>query len=135
MATDDPIATFSALFEKAARHLPEPEAADRVALTVRFLNSGLARWERDNQEDAHRVAPLTSFTLILCDLAVAMLDAPSSVPPESDAYFGHPHLVGHQALPAARLSRRRLRSGGRSGPTRCGALMLRVTAGSSGTRT
>jgi AcrR family transcriptional regulator len=117
------------------RHLPEPEAADRVALTVRFLNSGLARWERDNQEDAHRIAPLTSFTLILSDLAVAMLDAPSSVPPESDAYFGHPHLVGHQALPAARLSLRRLRSGGCSGPTRCGALILRVIAGSSGTRT
>jgi AcrR family transcriptional regulator len=76
-------------------HLPEPEAADRVALTVRFLNSGLARWEHDNQGDAHPVAPLTSFTLILSDLAVAMLDAPSSVPPDSDAYFGHPHLVGH----------------------------------------
>jgi AcrR family transcriptional regulator len=78
-------------------HLPEPEAADRVALTVRFLNSGLARWEHDNQGDAHPVAPLTSFTLILSDLAVAMLDAPSSVPPDSDAYFGHPHLVGHPA--------------------------------------
>ncbi|HEY1668735.1 MAG TPA: TetR family transcriptional regulator [Trebonia sp.] len=78
-------------------HLPEPEAADRVALTVRFLNSGLARWERDNQDDAHTVAPLTSFTLILSDLAVAMLDAPSSVPPDGDAYFGHPRLAGHQA--------------------------------------
>jgi AcrR family transcriptional regulator len=78
-------------------HLPESEAADRVALTVRFLNSGLARWERDNQDDAHTVAPLTSFTLILSDLAVAMLDAPSSVPPDSDAYFGRPDLVGHQA--------------------------------------
>lgn len=78
-------------------HLPESEAADRVALTVRFLNSGLARWERDNQDDAHTVAPLTSFTLILSDLAVAMLDAPSSVPPDGDAYFGRPHLVGHQA--------------------------------------
>jgi hypothetical protein len=95
-------------------HLPEPEAADRVTLTVRFLNSGLARWERDNRGDAHRVAPLTSFTLILSDLAVAMLDAPSSVPPESDAYFGHPHLVGHQALPATRPSVRRLWSGDRS---------------------
>lgn len=78
-------------------HLPKPEAADRVALTVRFLNAGLARWERDNQDDAHAVAPLTSFTLILSDLAVAMLDAPSSVPPGGDAYFGHPHLAGHQA--------------------------------------
>jgi hypothetical protein len=78
-------------------HLPEPEAADRVALTVGFLSSGLARWERDNQDDAHPVAPLTSFTLILGDLAVAMLDAPSSVPPDGDAYFGHPHLAGHQA--------------------------------------
>jgi AcrR family transcriptional regulator len=78
-------------------HLPEPEAADRVALTVRFLNSGLARWERDNQDDAQTVAPLTSFTLILSDLAVAMLDVPSSVPPDGNAYFGRPHLVGHQA--------------------------------------
>ncbi len=86
-------------------HLPEPEAADRVALTVRFLSSGLARWERDNQDDVHSVAPLTSFTLILSDLAVAMLDAPTSVPPESDAYPGHPHLVSHQALSASRPRR------------------------------
>ena len=84
-------------------HLPEPEAADRVALTVRFLNSGLARWERDNQDDAHPVAPLTSFTLILSDLAVAMLDAPSSVPPDGDAYFGHPHLVGHRVQASGAL--------------------------------
>jgi AcrR family transcriptional regulator len=75
-------------------HLPEPEAADRVALTVRFLNSGLARWEHDSQAGVHGVASLAPFTLILTDLAVAMLDAPSSVPPEIDAY----HLVVQQAL-------------------------------------
>ena len=81
-------------------HLPEPEAADRVALTVRFLDSGLARWERDSQVGVDGVAPLASFTLILTDLAVAMLDAPSSVPPQIDAYFRHPHLAGHRAFPA-----------------------------------
>jgi AcrR family transcriptional regulator len=59
-------------------HLPEPEAVGRVALTVRFASSGLARWERDSQVGADIVAPLASFTLILTDLAVAMLDAPSS---------------------------------------------------------
>jgi AcrR family transcriptional regulator len=62
------------------RHLPEPEAAGRVALTVRFLNSGLARWERDSEAGADGLVPLAPFTLILTDLAVAMLDAPSSVP-------------------------------------------------------
>jgi AcrR family transcriptional regulator len=59
-------------------HLPEPEAVDRVALTVRFLNSGLARWEHDS-EAGNDVAPLASFTLTLTDLAVAMLDVPASV--------------------------------------------------------
>ena len=62
-------------------HLAEPEALGRVALTVRFLNSGLARWERDSQVGVDGVAPLASYTLILSDLAVAMLDSPSSVPP------------------------------------------------------
>jgi AcrR family transcriptional regulator len=69
-------------------HLPEPEAAGRVALTVRFLNSGLARWERDSEDGGDGVdglVPLASFTLILTDLAVAMLDAPSSVPAQADA--------------------------------------------------
>ena len=37
-----------------------------------------ARWERDSQVGAGVVAPLASFTLILADLAVAVLDAPSS---------------------------------------------------------
>jgi TetR/AcrR family transcriptional regulator, regulator of cefoperazone and chloramphenicol sensitivity len=60
------------------RQLPESEAVDRVALTVRFLNSGLARWEHDSEAGRADVAPLASFTLILTDLAVAMLDAPSS---------------------------------------------------------
>jgi AcrR family transcriptional regulator len=62
-------------------HLPKPEAVGRVALTVRFLNSGRARWERDSQVGADGVdglVPLAPFTLILTDLAVAMLDAPSS---------------------------------------------------------
>ncbi len=61
-------------------HLPELEAVGRVALTARFLVSGLACWERDSQVDVDSVAPLASFTLILADLAVAMLEAPSSVP-------------------------------------------------------
>jgi AcrR family transcriptional regulator len=60
-------------------HLPEPEALGRVALTVRFLNSGLARWERDSQVGADGIAPLASHMLILTDLAIAMLDSPSSV--------------------------------------------------------
>jgi AcrR family transcriptional regulator len=80
-------------------HLPEPEAADRVALTVRFLNSGLARWERDSQAGVDGVAPLSSFALILTDLGVAMLDAPSSVAPQIDAYLRNPDLAGHQAIP------------------------------------
>jgi hypothetical protein len=60
-------------------HLPESEAVDRVALTVRFLTSGLAGWERDAEAGGDGVAPLAPFTLILTDLAVAMLDAPTSV--------------------------------------------------------
>ena len=64
------------------RHLPELEAASRVELTIRFLDSGLARWERDSQAGLDYVAPLASFSLILTDLAVAMLDAPSSVSPQ-----------------------------------------------------
>jgi len=61
------------------RDLPESEAVARVALTVRFLNSGLARWEHDSEARVDDVTPLASFTLILTDLAVAMLDAPTSV--------------------------------------------------------
>jgi TetR/AcrR family transcriptional regulator, regulator of cefoperazone and chloramphenicol sensitivity len=71
-------------------HLPELEAAGRVALTVRFLHSGLARWERDSQVGVDGVAPLAPFALILTDLAVAMLDAPSSVPPQIGAHPRHP---------------------------------------------
>jgi AcrR family transcriptional regulator len=59
-------------------HLPESEAVDRVALTVRFLNSGLARWEHDSEIGVDDVVPLASFTLVLTDLAVVMLDAPTS---------------------------------------------------------
>jgi AcrR family transcriptional regulator len=76
-------------------HLPELEAVDRVALTVQFASSGLARWERDSQAGVDSVAALAPFTLILTDLAVAMLDAPSSVPPQIDAHLRHPHLAGH----------------------------------------
>jgi AcrR family transcriptional regulator len=77
-------------------HLPKLEAADRVALTVRFLNSGLARWERDSQVGVDGIAPLAPFTLILTDLAVAMLDAPSSVPPQIDVHLRHPHNCGNR---------------------------------------
>jgi AcrR family transcriptional regulator len=96
-------AVRSELFELMVAHLshlPQPEAADRVALTVRFLDSGLARWEHDSQAGADGVAPLAPFTLILTDLGVAMLDAPSSVSPQIDAYLQHPHLAGQQALAA-----------------------------------
>jgi AcrR family transcriptional regulator len=72
-------------------HLAELEAVGRVALTVRFLTSGLARWEHDSEIAVDSVAPLAAFTLILADLAVAMLDAPSSVPPQIDAHLWHPH--------------------------------------------
>jgi AcrR family transcriptional regulator len=78
-------------------HLPAPEAADRVALTVRFMTGGLARWERDHQDDPGRVAPLPSFALMLSDLAVAMLDAPSSAPPAAGGYPGPPHLATRPA--------------------------------------
>jgi AcrR family transcriptional regulator len=76
-------------------HLPEPEAVSRVALTVRFLTSGLARWERDSQAGIDGVAPLAPFTLTLADLAVAMLDAPSSVPDQIDAHLRQLGLAGH----------------------------------------
>jgi hypothetical protein len=44
--------------------------------------------ERDSQADPGRTAPLTAFSLVLTDLAVAMLDAPGSVPPRIDASAG-----------------------------------------------
>jgi AcrR family transcriptional regulator len=69
-------------------HLPGPEAAGRVALTIRFLIGSLSGWERDSQADPDRTAPLTAFSLVLTDLAVAMLDAPGSVPPRIDAQVG-----------------------------------------------
>ena len=74
-------------------HLAEPEAAGRVALTIRFLISSLSGWERDSQADPDLVAPLTAFSLIVTDLAVAMLDAPGSVPPHIDAETGSPHAL------------------------------------------
>jgi AcrR family transcriptional regulator len=78
-------------------HLPKPEAADRVALTFQFISSGLARWERDSQCDIDRVVPLATFTLMLTDLAVAMLEAPSSVPPAIDARL-------HRIVPSANVA-------------------------------
>ena len=71
----------SELLELMVAHLaqlPEQEAVDRVALTARFLTSGLARWEHDSEAGPDDVAPLPSFALTLTDLAVAMLDAPAS---------------------------------------------------------
>lgn len=78
-------------------HLPEPEAAGRIALTIRFLIGGLSRWEHDSQADPDLVAPLTAFSLILTDLAVIMLDAPGSVPPRSDAQVGYAHGASLEA--------------------------------------
>jgi AcrR family transcriptional regulator len=79
-------------------HLPEPEAAGRVALTIRFLVSSLSGWERDSQAGPDLVAPLTAFSLILTDLAVAMLDAPGSVPPHIDARVGDPPAASPEAM-------------------------------------
>ena len=92
---------MSELLELMVAHLsrlPEPEAVGRVALTVRFLNSGLARWERDSQAGVDGIAPLEPYTLILTDLAIAMLDSPSSVLTEPDARRRHAHLARQPAL-------------------------------------
>ena len=78
-------------------HLPKPEAVGRVALTVRFLTSGLARWEHDSEASADGLVPLAPFTLILTDLAIAMLDAPSSVPAQADVRLPHQFLAADQA--------------------------------------
>jgi TetR/AcrR family transcriptional regulator, regulator of cefoperazone and chloramphenicol sensitivity len=97
----DPV--LSELLELMVTHLsklPDLEAADRVALTIRFLNSGLARWERDSQAGIDCVAPLASFTLILTDLAVAMLDTPSSVPPQTDWQMTDYRIARPEAWPA-----------------------------------
>jgi AcrR family transcriptional regulator len=64
--------------------LPALEAVSRVTLTDRFLATSLARWESDSQVGADGIAPLAPFTLILTDLAVAMLDAPSSASAQLD---------------------------------------------------
>jgi AcrR family transcriptional regulator len=66
---------LSELMVAHLNRLPEPEAAARVVLTFRFLNSGLARWEHDDQAYSDGVEPLASLVLLLTDLAVAMLDA------------------------------------------------------------
>ncbi|HEX4087307.1 MAG TPA: TetR family transcriptional regulator [Trebonia sp.] len=70
--------TLSGLMVAHLGHLAEAEAAGRVALTIRFLTSGLAGWERDSELAGVDVAPLAPFALTLTDLAVAMLDAPAS---------------------------------------------------------
>ena len=95
--TDTVLSELLELMVAHLSYLPEPEAASRVALTVRFLNSGLARWEHDSQADIDSVAALAPFTLILTDLAVAMLDAPSSVRSDIHAHLRHPHPAGQQA--------------------------------------
>jgi AcrR family transcriptional regulator len=82
--TDPVLAELLGLMVAQLSHLPGPEAADRVALTIRFLNSGLARWEREGQAGTDGAASLAPFTLVLTDLGVAMLDAPSSVPPRRE---------------------------------------------------
>jgi AcrR family transcriptional regulator len=94
----DPVLTeLLKLMVEHLSDLPELEAVGRVALTVRFLTSGLARWEHDSEIAVDAIAPLVPFTLTLTDLAVAMLDAPSSVSPQTDAHLLHPHLASHQA--------------------------------------
>jgi len=104
--------------------LPEPEAAGRVALTVRFLDSGLARWERDSEVDASSASglvPLAPFTLILADLAVAMLDSPSSVPYQADSRLPCPRLAADQALrPGLAVGRRTAPRASAGGRVRCG---------------
>ena len=99
----DPV--LSELLELMVGHLsylPELEAAGRVALTVRFLNAGLARWERDSQAGVDGTAPLAPFALILTDLAIAMLDAPSSVVPQIDAHLRLPHVADGRPSPPVR---------------------------------
>jgi hypothetical protein len=91
------LAGLAGLMVAHLSQLPEPEAAERVTLTVRLLGSGLARWERDRQAGADGAAPLAPFALILTDLAVAMLDARSSVPPPDGGDRGEPRLAGRQA--------------------------------------
>jgi AcrR family transcriptional regulator len=81
LLADQPPSELNRLMVAHLTRLPEREAMGRVTLTVRFLGSGLARWERDSQAGVDGTLPLASFALILTDLAVAMLDAPSSVPP------------------------------------------------------
>jgi AcrR family transcriptional regulator len=78
-AADPVLSELLELMAAHLTHLPKEETADRVALAIRFLISSLARWERDSQAGADLVAPLAPFTLIVTDLAVAMLEAPSSV--------------------------------------------------------
>lgn len=79
----------SGLYAELVRHLsaqmPAEEATGRVSLTVRFLVSSLARWERDSADDPTCVAPLSVFSIILTDIAVSMLDAPSRIPDEVHA--------------------------------------------------
>lgn len=69
------------LLDLIAAHLtqlPAHEAADRVGLTIRFLVSSLARWEHDSQAGIDSAGQLAPFTLTLTDLAVTMLEAPTS---------------------------------------------------------
>jgi AcrR family transcriptional regulator len=70
-------------------HLSEFEAVTRVALTIRFLIRSAAQWERDTEAGVDLIPPLPTFRLILTDLAVAMFDAPRSLPPQVDVQLGY----------------------------------------------
>lgn len=82
-ARDDgpPLQILTDLFGQLEAHLtqlPAEEAADRVALTFRFVISSFARWEHDAEAATDQLPPLPRFALTITDLAVAMLDAPST---------------------------------------------------------
>jgi AcrR family transcriptional regulator len=76
---DPPMLVLAELLGRMERHLTQltpDQAADRVALTVRFMISSLAAWERDSAATARSTEPLLGFALSIGDLAVAMLEQP-----------------------------------------------------------
>ena len=80
--SDDPplevLAELLHLMQRRLRHLTRDEAADRVALTVRWIISGLAGWERDAESGRVGPATLPGRARTLIDLGVALLEAPSN---------------------------------------------------------
>lgn len=72
------LADLFGLIEAHLTQLSAADAADRVALTFRFVISSFARWERDCEAGIDGVAPLPHFAASISDLAVLLLDAPSS---------------------------------------------------------